>query len=24
VPWPDDLVDAINARTHDTGRDVVL
>jgi prevent-host-death family protein len=23
-PWPDDVVDAINARPHDTGRDVVL
>ena len=23
-PWPDDLVDAINARPHDTGRDVDL
>ena len=22
--WPDDLVDAINAREHDTGRDVDL
>jgi prevent-host-death family protein len=24
APWPDDLVDAINARSRDTGRDVVL
>jgi prevent-host-death family protein len=23
-PWPDDLVDLINARSHDTGRDVDL
>ena len=23
-PWPDDLVDVINARQHDTERDVVL
>jgi prevent-host-death family protein len=23
-PWPDDLVDAINARSRDTGRDVDL
>jgi prevent-host-death family protein len=23
-PWPDDLVDIINARPHDTGRDVDL
>jgi prevent-host-death family protein len=23
-PWPDDLVDAINARSSDTGRDVDL
>jgi prevent-host-death family protein len=24
APWPDDLVDAINARPDDTGRDAVL
>jgi prevent-host-death family protein len=24
APWPDDLVDAINARSRDTGRDVVI
>ena len=24
APWPDDLVDAINARTHDAARDVVF
>jgi prevent-host-death family protein len=24
APWPDDLVDAINARSRDAGRDVVL
>jgi prevent-host-death family protein len=24
APWPDDLVDVINARSRDTGRDVVL
>ena len=24
APWPDDVVDAINARSRDTGRDVVL
>jgi prevent-host-death family protein len=24
APWPDDLVDAINARPGDTGRDVVF
>jgi prevent-host-death family protein len=23
-PWPDDLVDAINDRSRDTGRDVVI
>jgi prevent-host-death family protein len=23
-PWPDDVVDAINARPRDTGRDVIL
>lgn len=23
-PWPDDLVEAINARSRDTGRDVAL
>jgi prevent-host-death family protein len=23
-PWPDDFVDAINARSRDTGRDVVF
>lgn len=24
APWPDDLVDAINARARDAGRDVVI
>jgi len=24
APWPDDVVDAINARSRDTGRDVVV
>jgi prevent-host-death family protein len=24
VPWPDDLVDTINARSHDIGRNVVF
>jgi len=24
TPWPDDLVDAINARSRDTGRDVEI
>jgi prevent-host-death family protein len=24
APWPDDVVDAINARSHDAGRDVVV
>jgi prevent-host-death family protein len=24
APWPDDVVDAINTRSRDTGRDVVI
>ncbi len=24
VPWPDDAVDAINTRSRDSGRDVVV
>jgi len=24
APWPDDVVDAINTRSHDPGRDVVV
>ncbi|MGH7061202.1 MAG: hypothetical protein ACREFH_12500, partial [Stellaceae bacterium] len=24
APWPDDLVDAINARSRDTGRDIEI
>jgi prevent-host-death family protein len=24
APWPDDVVDAINTRSHDAGRDIVF